>query len=603
MKDDYLKSLISVLPDLPGVYQFYNNKQQIIYIGKAKKLKKRVSSYFTKIHDSAKTRILVRKIADIKHIVVNSEVDALLLENNLIKKYQPKYNVMLKDDKSYPWICVKNERFPRVFYTRKVIRDGSVYYGPYTSIRMVRTIIDLFKRLFKLRTCNLNLSQENIENKKHKVCLEYHIGNCLAPCIGEQSAEDYDKNIAQIHKILKGNIQSVKAYLKEKMREYAADYEYERAQQIKEKIDMVNSYQSKSMIVNPSISNVDVFSIVDDSKYAYINFLKVVSGAIIQAHSAEIKKKLNESKEELLNYAITDIRNRFHSNSKEIIVPFEMEFPIENVNFIIPQRGDKRKLLDLSLRNAKFFRQERLKQFEKVNPKRHADRIMTTLQNDLHLKEKPAHIECFDNSNIQGHFPVAACVVFRDAKPAKKEYRHYNVKTVEGPDDFSSMKEIVYRRYKRLLEDEKDLPQLIVIDGGKGQLSAALQSLDELNLRGKIAIIGIAKKLEEIYFPGDSVPLYLDKNSESLKVIQFIRDEAHRFGITFHRNKRSKKFVHSELNEINGVGEKTIQKLLHKFKSVKKIKEAEYNELSETIGKSKANIVFNYFHPKSNISS
>lgn len=597
-KEEYLQSLVKVLPNKPGVYQYFDKDGTIIYVGKAKDLKKRVASYFVKSHDSGKTRILVRRIADIKHIVVETETDALLLENNLIKKYQPRYNVMLKDDKSYPWIVVKREPFPRVFYTRNVIKDGSKYYGPFTSVNLVKTIIDLFKQIYLLRTCKLNLSKENIEKGKFKVCLEYHIGNCLAPCIGEQSEEDYNEGIDHIHHILKGNIGSVIQLLKQRMTEYAEQFEFEKAQRVKERLLMLENYQSKSTVVNTTISDVDVYSIVDDENFAYINFLKVVNGAIIQVHTIEMKKKLNETKEDLLPLGIVAIREKFFSVSKEIIVPFLIDYQIDNTKFLVPVRGDKKKLLELSEKNVKFYRLEKLKHIENVDPQKHSKRILNRLKTDLHLQELPVHIECFDNSNIQGTHPVAACVVFKNAKPAAKEYRHFNIKTVVGPDDFASMEEVIYRRYKRMLEEKSDLPQLIIIDGGKGQLSAAVKSLEKLKLRGKIAIIGIAKRLEEIYFPGDSVPLYLDKNSESLKIIQHARNEAHRFGITFHRNKRSKDFIGSELDQIKGIGEKTKELLLSEFGSLKKIKEVNFETIAEKIGASKAKIIVNYFSSK-----
>lgn len=594
--DKYIKELISVLPHDPGVYQYFDANGTIIYIGKAKNLFKRVSSYFVKNHDSAKTRILVNRIADIKHIVVETEEDALLLENNLIKKFQPKYNVLLKDDKSFPWICIKNEEFPRVFSTRNIIRDGSTYFGPYTSLPMVKTILDFIRKQYKLRTCKLRLNDENINAGKYKTCLEYHIGNCNAPCIGRVEKKLYDDDIEEIRKILKGNIVTVINSLKERMISFSSDYEFEKAQHLKEKIELLDTYRSKSTIVNPAISNVDVFSIIDDEKSAYVNFIKVVDGAIIQAHTFEMKKRLDESREELLPFAIAEMRQEFFSNAKEIIVPFDIGYELKGVAFTIPQRGDKKKLLDLSTRNVFYYKKEKQKQYEKANPQKGTERILNRIKEDLRLTELPVHIECFDNSNIQGQYPVAACVVFKNAKPAKKDYRHFNIKTVEGPDDFSSMEEVIYRRYKRLIDEEQSLPQLIVIDGGKGQLSSAVKSLDKLQLRNKISIIGIAKKLEEIYFPDDSVPLYLDKNSESLKVIQHLRNEAHRFGITFHRNKRSKDFIKSELLSINGVGEKIASKLLKEFKSVKNIIEQSEESLSKVIGNAKGKTVYKHFH-------
>jgi excinuclease ABC subunit C len=594
-KIDYLKSLVTVLPDKPGIYQFYDDSNTIIYIGKAKDLKKRVNSYFAKTHDHRKTAILVKNITDIKHMVVESEQDALLLENNLIKKYQPRYNIQLKDDKSFPWICIKNEPFPRVFKTRELERDGSKYFGPYTSIYTVRTLLDLFKTDYKLRTCNYNLSEENIKNKKYKVCLEYHIGNCYGPCEGFISEEKYNDGINDINNILKGNISGVIKHLKGVMDDLAGSLNFEDAAKIKEKYDSLKRYQSRSTIVSPNITDVDVFTIDEDDKYAFINYLKVIKGAIIQTFTLEIKKVLNETSEELLLSGIVEIRQRILSNAKEILVPLKLDFSLENVEFKIPQKGEKRELLNLSQRNAKYYRLEKEKQEVFKNPKVREEQLLNTIKKDLQLTEIPVHIECFDNSNLQGTNPVAACVVFKNGKPNSKEYRHYNIKTVEGPNDFASMEEVVFRRYARLLNEEKSLPQLIVIDGGKGQLSSAVTALDKLDLRGKISIIGIAKKLEEIYFPGDSVPIYINKNSQTLKVIQHLRDEAHRFGITFHRDKRSKEFIVSELSSIKGIGEKTTQKLLKDFKSVKSIKEQTLKSLTESVGLSKAQIVFAYF--------
>ncbi len=593
-----LKKQVSVLPDKPGIYQYFDNTGKIIYVGKAKSLKKRVSSYFSKGHENRKTALLVRAIADIKHLVVETEQDALLLENNLIKKYQPRYNIRLKDDKTYPWIVIKNEPFPRVFQTRNVIRDGSQYFGPYTSVMTVRTLLELFRKLYKLRTCKYNLSKENINSGKLKVCLEYHIGNCLGPCEGYQAEEDYKKYIDEIRNILKGNIAIVINYLRELMQQYAENFKFEEANEVKEKLHILEKFQNRSTVVSSTITDVDVFSIDVVEKAAFVNYLKVINGAIVQTYTTEIKKALDESKEELLEYAIVDIRQKIFSNAKELLVPFQPEFEMENVNFKVPARGDKKKLLDLSLRNAKYFRLEKEKQQILVKPKDNTKRILETIKKDLQLKELPVHIECFDNSNLQGTNPVAACVVFKNGKPAKKEYRHFHVKTVEGPDDFASMQEIVYRRYKRLIEEEKSLPQLVIIDGGKGQLGMALNALEKLNLRGKISIIGIAKKLEEIFFPGDSVPVYLDKSSESLKVIQFARDEAHRFGITFHRQLRSKNFIKSELEEIPGIGEKTVQLLLKRFKSLENLKNQPYGTVANEIGDSKAVKIFDYFKLK-----
>ncbi|WP_347839364.1 excinuclease ABC subunit UvrC [uncultured Draconibacterium sp.] len=592
---DYLKSLISVLPNKPGIYQYLDQSNTIIYIGKAKDLRKRVSSYFTKNHEHRKTALLVRNITDIKHMVVQSEQDALLLENNLIKKYQPRYNIRLKDDKSYPWICIKNEAFPRVFKTRNLVRDGSRYFGPYTSIYTVRTLLELFKSEYKLRTCNYNLSKENIESGKYKVCLEYHIGNCKGPCEGHISEQEYQKGIEDITDILKGNISGVIKHLEDMMAEMSANLNFEEAMLLKEKYDSLKRYQSRSTVVSPVITDVDVYSIEEDEKFAFINYLKIIKGAIIQTFTLEIKKGLDETTEELLLAGIIEIRQKVFSNAREILVPFKLDNVIENVVFRVPKRGDKKELLDLSKRNAKYFRLEKDKQAVLKNPNIRTDRILNTIKKDLQLKELPERIECFDNSNLQGTNPVAACVVFKNAKPAKKEYRHFNIKTVEGPNDFASMEEVVFRRYKRLTEENKPLPHLIVVDGGKGQLSATMKAIDKLNLRGKISVIGIAKRLEEIYFPGDSVPIYINKNSETLKVIQHLRDEAHRFGITFHRDKRSKAFISSELNSIDGVGEKTTEKLLKDFKSVKQVKQQKLEALESSIGKAKARIVFDYF--------
>ncbi|NND62002.1 MAG: excinuclease ABC subunit UvrC [Flavobacteriaceae bacterium] len=594
MAEASLQLQVSTLPNSPGVYQYYDKDGKILYVGKAKNLKKRVSSYFTKQHDSGKTRILVKKIRDIKHIVVATETDALLLENNLIKKYQPRYNVLLKDDKSYPWLCIKNERFPRVFTTRKLIKDGSEYYGPYTNMRTVHTLLELIRGLYQLRNCNYDLSEEKINAGKYKVCLEYHLGNCLGPCEAKQTEEDYNQNIEAIRNIIKGNFKDSLNRFKRQMKEYAGNLQFEDAQRIKEKIDILENYQAKSTIVNPKINNVDVFSIMSDEGYAYVNYLQISFGSIIRSHTMEIKKKLDETDEELLELAVLELRNRFSSNSKQVYVPFSIKTE-EGVKVHIPKAGDKKKILDLSLRNAKYFRMERFKQAKIVDPDRHEKRIMAQMKKDLRLSGEPRHIECFDNSNIQGSHPVAACVVFKNGKPSKKEYRKFNIKTVEGPDDYASMEEVVYRRYKRLLEEEQPLPQLIIIDGGKGQLSSSLKSLEKLGLRGKIAIVGIAKRLEELYYPDDPIPLYLDKKSETLKIIQQLRNEAHRFGITFHRDKRSKDALNTELESIPGIGEKTVVELLKHFKSTKRIKEAKFEDLADVIGESRAKKLVAHF--------
>ena len=592
-----LEIQIKSLPNSPGVYQYFDKNDVIIYVGKAKNLKKRVASYFNKNHENGKTRVLVKKIVSIKHIVVDTETDALLLENNLIKKYQPRYNVMLKDDKTYPWICIKKERFPRVFLTRNVIKDGSEYFGPYTSIRTAKALLDLIKELYSLRTCKYDLSKEKVAAKKYKVCLEYHLGNCKAPCEKLQSEENYLQDITAIRNIIKGNFKESLEKFSELMQSFAAKMEFEEAQKIKVKLEQLANYQAKSTVVNPSINNVDVFSVISDESFGYVNFFKIANGSIIQSHTSEIKKKLDESDKELLELSIVEIRQRFNSLSKEIYTPFPVDVGDE-IKVTVPKVGDKKRIVDLSIRNARYFRQDRFKQMKIVDPDRHANRIMSQMKSDLRLHEEPRHIECFDNSNIQGTHPVAACVVFRNGKPSKKEYRHYNIKTVVGPDDFASMEEVVFRRYKRLLDENQSLPQLIIIDGGKGQLSSALKSLDVLGLRGKIAIVGIAKRLEEIYYPGDSVPLYLDKKSESLKIIQFLRNEAHRFGITFHRNKRSKSAIQSELEQIPSVGKQTITTLLRKFKSAKRVKSATLKELEEQVGFSRAKIIFDYFNKK-----
>ena len=580
-----IQNQLQNIPNDAGVYQYFDKEGKILYVGKAKNLKKRVSSYFQKQDQNGKTKVLVRKIADIQTIVVASEMDALLLENSLIKKHQPRYNVLLKDDKTYPWICIKKERFPRIFSTRKLIKDGSEYFGPYTSVRLVKTLLEFTKQLYPLRTCNYALTEENIQKEKFKVCLEYHIGNCKAPCVKLQSETDYDIGIQHIKEVLKGNIRSVIKHLQQLMSSFAQEMAYEQAQLMKEKINLLQNYQAKSTIVNPNINDVDVFSIVSDKEYAYVNFFKVASGAIIQSHSLELKKKLEETDEELLSVAITELRQRFQSTSKECYT--SVPLVREGLKISVPKIGDKRKLVELSYRNAKHLQQDRLRKNEQARARVDNHRLMEQMQKDLRLKNKPTHIECFDNSNIQGNNPVAACVVFKNGKPSKKEYRHFNIKTVVGPDDFGSMEEVVHRRYRRLVEEGYGLPQLIVIDGGKGQLSSAVKSLERLGLMGEIAIIGIAKRLEEIYFPGDSVPLYLDKRSESLKVIQQLRNEAHRFGINHHRNQRSKDALHTSLDNIPGIGPKTIQKLISHFGSVKRILQAEEQELVGLVGKDK----------------
>lgn len=595
MTNKNLQTQIKSLPHQPGVYQYFDKENKILYVGKAKNIKKRVASYFNKTQENGKTRVLVKKIVSIKHIVVETETDALLLENSLIKKLQPRYNIMLKDDKTYPWICIKKERFSRVFLTRNVIKDGSEYFGPYTSVRTVRALLALIKEVYPLRTCKHNLSVDNIANKKYKICLDYHIGTCLGACEGLQLADDYQNDIDEIRNIIKGDFKEALQKFNELMQGFASKMEFEEAHKIKEKIDLLANYQAKSTVIHPTITNVDVFTVLSDESYAYVNFFKIMNGAIIQSHTSEIKKKLQESDKEILEMAIVEIRQRYHSRSNEIYVPFAVAVG-EEIKVTIPKIGDKKHIVDLSLRNAKYFRQERFKQEKILDPERHTKRIMAQMQKDLRLSELPIHIECFDNSNIQGTHPVAACVVFKNGKPSKRDYRKFNIKTVVGPDDFASMEEVVYRRYKRLVEEKQDLPQLIVIDGGKGQLSSALKSLDSLGLRNKIAIIGIAKRLEEIYYPEDPIPMYLDKTSETLKIIQQLRNEAHRFGITFHRQKRSKSQIQTELEQIDGVGEQTVETLLRHFKSAKRVKEAALEELVTIVGEMRAKKIFKHYH-------
>ena len=592
------KSILSLLPDKPGVYQFIDSEGTIIYVGKAKNLKKRVSSYFSK-NQSGKTTVLIRKTNDIRHIVVEFESDALLLENNLIKKHQPRYNILLKDDKTYPWICIKNEPFPRVFSTRNHIKDGSLYFGPYTSGLMVKTLITLIRQLYKLRTCSLNLTQANIQAGKFKSCLEYHLGNCKAPCIGLQTNDDYDENIQQIKEILKGNSSAVIDHLKEKMGGYSAELRFEDAQVIKEKIDILSGFRSKSTVVSSTIRNVDVYGFAQDSDNTYVNCLKVVQGAIIQAITIDLRTRIDEEKESILAFAITEIRQRLQSDSHEIIVPFNPDILIDKIKYTIPLAGEKQKLLELAERNAIYYKLEQKKKRMEHSPQVRTGKNLERLKNDLHMPVIPSHIECFDNSNIMGANPVAACVVFRGGRPSKKDYRHFNIKSVTGPDDFASMEEVIFRRYRRMLEEGQSLPQLVIVDGGKGQLSSAMKSIDKLGLREKVTVIGIAKKLEEIYFPGDSVPIYLDKNSFSLKIIQQLRNEAHRFGINFHRDKRSSEMIKSDLDEINGIGPKTKEILLKHFGSVEIIKRASTAELENLVGPSKTVLLTEYFKKES----
>jgi excinuclease ABC subunit C len=595
-----LSEKIKLLPKKPGVYQFKDSEGTIIYVGKAKSLRNRVNSYFLKNGGhTGRTRVMVKRIADLEFIVVQNELDALLLENNLIKKYQPRYNVLLKDDKTYPWICIKNEPYPRIFPTRTKIEDGSSYFGPYASVRMMKTLLNLIRQLYKIRTCNYDMKAENIQKGKFKVCLEYHIGNCLGPCEGHQSREAYESQIEDIREIIKGNISSVIRILKERMATYADALEFENAQAIKEKIDMLQNYRSKSAIVNPNIGDIDVFTVTSDLNSGYVNYMKVIDGAVVQSHTMTFKKRLEESDLELLESGIAEIRQQFGALAKELLVPSAPEIELPGHKFTVPQRGDKHTLLELSMRNAKYYMLDKQRQTKFSDPEKHTNRILDQMMKDLRLKSPPRHIEGFDNSNLQGTNPVSACVVFRDAKPSKKDYRHFNIKTVVGPDDFASMAEVVYRRYKRMLDEKESLPDLIVIDGGKGQLSSALESLEKLGLRGKIPIIGIAKRLEEIYYPGDSAPLYIDKKSETLKVLQHIRNESHRFGITHHRNKRSKATFKTELTEIPGIGASTATLLLQKFQSVARLKKATAEEIESAIGKSRAKAIADWFAKES----
>ena len=597
---EHIQSILKTLPDNPGVYRYYDVDNNLLYVGKAKNLKKRVTSYFTKEHDTYRLRVMVKKIVDIKTIIVDTEMDALILENNLIKSLTPKYNIMLRDDKTYPWIVITKERFPRIYHTRQLKKDGADYFGPYPSVTTMFILLDLIKQLYPLRTCTLDLSEENIDSKKFKACLEFQIGKCKAPCIGNQSLQDYERGITHIREIVKGDINFAIKDLKLLMYEHAEKLEFEHAAIIKKKIELLEKYQSKSTIVHPSITDTDVFAIISDDKVAYVNYFKVMNGTIIQAQTLELKKKLDETDEEMLVFAINEIRIRYNSLSKEIFVPFEPELIFDNAKYVVPKIGDKKHLMDLCFKNAEAYKREREKQLAIIDPERHTDRVMQQMMKDLRMKVEPRRIEGFDNSNIQGDYAVSAMPVFIDGKPAKKEYRHYNVKTVIGPDDFATMEEVILRRYTRVIEEGLPMPQLIVIDGGKGQLGAAIISLRKLDLMGKVTVIGIAKRLEEIYFPGDPVPMYLDKRSETLKIIQHIRDEAHRFGITHHRNKRSRETFKTELSEIKGISDKTAQKLLTELKSVKEIKEATLVELVAIIGNSKANLVYQFFKTKEN---
>src|SRR5690554_6523325 len=591
-----LSEKIKLLPANPGVYQFRDESNRIIYIGKAKNLRNRVRSYFLKnAGHSGRTRVMVRQITDFTFIVVDTELDALLLENNLIKEHQPRYNVLLKDDKTYPWICIKNERFPRIFATRNKIDDGSEYFGPYASVVMMKTLLNLIRQMYKIRTCNYVLSEKNIQAGKFRVCLEYHIKNCKGPCEGLQNHDDYMKQISDIKEIISGNTSSVLKVLEARMHAFSDKMEYESAHEIKEQIDILHKYKSKSTVVNPTLSNIDVFSVVSDLHNGYVNYLKVVDGAVIQSLTMSYTKRLEETDAELLEMGIAEVRVRFNALAKEILIPEPIELKLEDHLFSIPQRGDKKKLLDLSLRNAKYFMLDQQKQTRFIDPEKHTERIMEQMQKDLRLSKKPYHIECFDNSNFHGTNAVSACVVFRDGKPSKKEYRHFNIKTVVGPDDFASMREVIFRRYRRVLDDGDPLPQLILVDGGKGQVSSAVESLERLGIRGKVAVIGIAERLEELYYPGDSAPLYIDKRSETLKILQHARNEAHRFGITHHRNKRSKNTFKTELTDIPGIGKTTAEELLNKFQSVTRIKKATLAEITEVVGPSRAQAIRTWY--------
>jgi excinuclease ABC subunit C len=592
-----LKEIISSLPDSPGIYKYYDATGVLMYIGKAKSLKKRVSSYFNKIHyENRKTAVMVSKIVDIQFTLVESEMDALLLENALIKQFQPRFNISLKDDKTYPSIIIKKEKFPRLFYTRNLIKDGSEYFGPYASGAMMHTLLDLIKTTYPFRTCNLHLSEKNIKEGKFRACLEYDIGNCLAPCIGLQSEEEYNENMRAAKSLIKGQLSEAKLQLKNKMQEAAAELQFETAARYKKKLDSLENYQSKSTIVNEIKHDVDVFSIVSDERFAFANYIKVSNGIICQTQTFEIKKKLEESDATLLNFAIAEVREKYQSESKEIIVPINLDWEDERITITVPKGGEKKKLLDLSIKNALYYKKEKLSQYEKLNPEIKVDRILNLMMQDLRLTEPPKHIECFDNSNLQGTNPVSACVVFKDTKPSKKDYRHFIPRTVVGPDDFATMREVVYRRYARLLEENQTLPNLIIVDGGKGQLSSAVESLKELGIYGKVPIIGIAKRLEELYYPEDELPLYIDKKSETLRIIQQLRDEAHRFGITHHRKRRSNNTLVTELENIKGVGPETAKALLLELKSVKKIKEASLALIVDIVGESKGKLVYAHFH-------
>lgn len=595
-KSAELREKISILPDTPGVYMYYDAEGTVIYVGKAKNLKRRVSSYFNRTHDSTRTNLLVRAIADMSYIVVPTEQDALNLENSMIKEYQPRYNVLLKDDKSYPWIVVTNELYPRVFLTRTKVKDGSKFFGPYTDVGSARAVLDLIRELFPIRTCRIPITPDYLDRGKGRLCLEYHIKKCRGCCVGEISVDAYQGYIERVRQILRGETGELMEYLRAEMQRLAGELRFEEAEEQKIRYKLVERYRSKSVIVSATINDVDVFGIDDDDREVYINYMHVRRGAVVRSLTLRYRRRLDESQAQLLAYAMDEIKQRFGITYDEVIVPLLPDVEDDGIEFIIPQRGDKAKLLEVSTRNARQNKIDALKHLEKTDPEQRTERVLERMKRDFRLSELPRHVECFDNSNIQGTNPVASCVVFRDAKPSKKDYRHFNIKTVEGPDDFASMKEVLTRRYTRMMTEGEPLPQLIVVDGGKGQLSAAVEALDEMGLRGVIAVVGIAKRLEEIYFPGDSVPLYIDKNSESLRVVQQLRDEAHRFGITHHRNRRSKGQIVSELDSIKGIGEKTARELLTTFKSVKRLRDTPESEIAKVVGPAKARLLAEYFN-------
>ena len=597
-KSEHISQILARLPQQPGVYQYFDDGERLLYVGKAKNLKKRVSSYLTKQNHNGKTRLLVSKITDIKWLIAPSESDALLLENSLIKEHRPIYNIQLKDDKTYPFIVIKKERFPRIFPTRKLIKDGSEYFGPFPSVKTMHTVLELCRKLYPIRTCSLALTEENIEKGKFRDCLEYHIGNCLGPCVGKQDENDYKKSIAAIRHLLRGNLGEVVRELEKKMQEASEAFRFEEAEQYKLKLASVRKYQAKNTIVHPGIDDVEVYTVVQDSRCAYVNFLRILKGTITKGHTSEVRRKLGEEPKEILEAAIVQMRDKFGSDSPQVYTPFAIDLPLEGVSCHVPQRGDKLRLIEMSERNARFFMRDRQKQLEQTQPEAATQRLLETAKEDLRLSELPVHIECFDNSNIQGTNPASACVVFKNGKPAKSDYRKFNIRTVDGPDDFASMTEVVHRRYSRLLKENEPLPQLIVIDGGKGQLSHALEALESIGLRGKIAIIGIAKRLEEIYYPGDQLPLYLDKRSSTLKLIQHLRNEAHRFSLEHHRKRRSKAALRSELDEIKGVGPKTRHELLAHFKTVKAIGEASIDDLTKAVNLKVARAIHTHFEAK-----